>query len=194
MFSRALALTALALAGSTSAAISNGGLKILAPGGPNLWWLQGQPNNLVWTCAASTFKQFSVYLNNSDVSLITAITAIISVEDNFNCNQGIGNNLVTAPVGTGYTIVLTDITNITNIYAVSDPFDIKPLSTGYPPASATPVDQASATVSKGSASAGASKTDSGATPGKTGGASRGSTTSLVGAALALGALGLMAVV
>jgi hypothetical protein len=34
------------------------------------------------------------------------------------------------------------------VYAVSDPFEIKALSAGYPPATNTPVDSQSATVSK----------------------------------------------
>ncbi|KAF7289808.1 hypothetical protein MIND_01355100 [Mycena indigotica] len=151
---RAYAALALALAGAASAAVSTNGLKILAPGGDNLWWLQGQDNNVVWTCSQSQIPQFTVWLNNTDTaSTISAITALISVEPNYVCAQLLTANLLSrAPVGTGYTIVLTSITNATEIYAVSDPFEIKALSAGYPPATNTPVDAASATVSRGSAS------------------------------------------
>ncbi|KAF7350307.1 hypothetical protein MVEN_01335000 [Mycena venus] len=171
-----LTFATLALAGAASAAVSNGGLKILAPGGDGLWWIAAQQNNVVWTCGESTFPQFTILINNSDTSLLTAITPLIAVEQNYNCNQGIASNLITQPVGTGYTIVLADILNSTNIYAVSDPFEIKALSAGYPPTSNTPVDQASATVSKGTSSNVVGQTGSptgagsGSPPAKTGGA------------------------
>jgi len=191
--------TLAALAGSAAAAISAHGLKILAPGGDNLWWIQGADNNLAWTCAEAdaSAQQFSIYINNSDTSLLTAITALVSVEQNFNCEQDITANLNTAPLGTGYTIVLTNILNTTDIFAVSDPFEIKALSAGYPPASATPVDQASATVSKGSASnsiggATAASTSGGASPTKSSSASR--TRALQGAGVLSAACALAAVV
>jgi len=185
-----------ALAGAVSASVSNGGLSILVPGGDNLWWLADQQNNLIWTCGESTFPTFTVWINNSDITLLTAITALISIEQNYNCEQGVGSNLLTAPVGKGYTIVLTDPSNATNVYAVSDEFEIKPLSAGYPASSATPTDQASATVSRGTASnvisggqtGSPSDTGSGAAPAKTGGA-----VSLRGAGMTAGALAGVAV-
>ncbi|KAJ7460052.1 hypothetical protein B0H11DRAFT_2286220 [Mycena galericulata] len=145
-----------------------------------LWWrtiVVGQVNNVVWSCAEASpaAQQFTIWINNNDTTLLTAITPLIAVEQNFNCDQGIPANLMNQPVGDGYVIVLTDITNATNIYAQSDPFSIKALSAGYPPASATPVDQASATVSKGSASnsiAGATGSAGGAAPTKSSSASR----------------------
>ncbi|KAJ7152699.1 hypothetical protein C8R43DRAFT_1127154 [Mycena crocata] len=145
-------LAALALAGVASAAISTGGLKILAPGGPDLWWLKDQDNNVVWTCGESTFTQFTLTINNPDTKLLTDSTALIAVEQNFNCAQTVAATLFSAPLGTGYFLRMANILNSTDIYAESDPFEIKALSAGYPLASATPVDTASATVSKGSAS------------------------------------------
>ncbi|KAJ7735409.1 hypothetical protein DFH07DRAFT_843769 [Mycena maculata] len=153
MFSSTFTLTALTLGlasfvGTASAAVSNDGLTIFAPGGDNLWWIVDADNTLIWSCAESTVTQFTVWINNSDTSLLSAITQLLSVEPNYDCSQTISANVNTAPVGTGYTIVLTDITNNSNIYAATDPFEIKALSAGYPPASNTPTDSASATVQK----------------------------------------------
>ncbi|KAJ7817356.1 hypothetical protein B0H14DRAFT_2842452, partial [Mycena olivaceomarginata] len=163
-----------ALAGAASAAVSNGGLKLLVPGGDNLWWITGQPNNIIWSCSESTFTQF---------------TMCVPVEQNFNCAQLIAGEVVTMPVGKGYTIVLTDITNATNVYAVSDPFEIKALSAGYPPATNTPVDSQSATVSKGTASnvisGSQTGTGSGSSPSQTG---TGAASSLRSGMAAAGAL------
>jgi hypothetical protein len=182
-------LSTLALAGAASAAVSNGGLKLLVPGGDNLWWITGQPNNIIWSCSESTFTQFTMWINNSDVSLLTAITPLVPVEQNFNCAQLIAGEVVTMPVGKGYTIVLTDITNATNVYAVSDPFEIKALSAGYPPATNTPVDSQSATVSKGTASnvisGSQTGTGSGSSPSQTG---KGAASSLRSGMAAAGAL------
>ncbi|KAJ7207245.1 hypothetical protein GGX14DRAFT_636801 [Mycena pura] len=189
------AIAALASAGAASAAISNGGLKILAPGGDNLWWLVGMGNNIVWTCGESTFSQFTVSINNSDISLLTDIQAIISQEQNFNCDQLVTPNDVNVPVGDGYTIVLADPLNGTNVYAVSDPFSVKPVSVGYPPASATPSDPGAATIAKptgsGSGSVvgatGAATGSGSAAPQKTGAGMR------LSAGVAAAALGVAAV-
>ncbi|KAJ7129094.1 hypothetical protein C8R46DRAFT_1143772 [Mycena filopes] len=146
-----LALAAATVAG-VHAATTTGGLKILSPGGDALWWLINSDNNLVWTCGESTFTTFTISLANPDIKLLTATTAVIAIEQNYNCAQTISSSLLNAPLGDGYTIQLGNPLNATEIYAESDPFSIKAISAGYPPASATPVDTASATVSKGTAS------------------------------------------
>jgi hypothetical protein len=147
-----LSLSTLALAGAAyaQAGISTGGLSVTVPGGPDLWWLAGQPNNLIWTCAQTTYTDFTVWINNSDITLHTAITPLQAIEQNFNCDFLVSGELITMPVGTGYTIVLSDPNNVTNVYASSAEFEIKALSAGYPASSATPT--ATATVSKGTAS------------------------------------------
>jgi len=154
-------LATLALAGTAFAQISNGGLSILVPGGPDLWWLAAQPNNIMWTCDQTTFTDFTVWINNANTTLLTAITPLIAIEQNFNCALLVTADLVTMPVGDGYTIQLSNPSNVSDIYAESAQFSIKPLSVGYPASSATPTDTATATVSKGTASNVASLTGSG---------------------------------
>ncbi|KAF7332652.1 hypothetical protein MKEN_00148000 [Mycena kentingensis (nom. inval.)] len=170
-----VAVVALGLASAASAAISTNGLSILAPGGENLWWLQGGDNNVAWTCSTSTVSQYTVWLNNTDqAATISAITALVSVLPNYNCIQLIEARLNSAPAAKGYTIVFTDIANATNVLAVSDEFEIKAQSAGYPPATNTPQDTGSATVVKGSGTAvlgSGSISATGATSSPTGGAS-----------------------
>ncbi|KAJ7194494.1 hypothetical protein B0H12DRAFT_992535, partial [Mycena haematopus] len=74
-------------------------------------------------------------------SLIIQSPSSIAIEQNFNCALLVTADLVTMPIGTGYTIVLIRMC----VYATSAPFEIKALTAGYPASSATPVDQASAT-------------------------------------------------
>ncbi|KAJ7284944.1 hypothetical protein C8J57DRAFT_1289951 [Mycena rebaudengoi] len=161
-------LTTLLLASSAFAA-SN--LKILAPGGPSLWWLAAQDNNIVWNCAEAdpSITQFTVWITNKDTKLITGSMAIIPVEQNYICSQGLRGDQITVPVGSGYTLQFTNINNVTDVYAESEPFEVKPLSAGYPPVSATP---AASTLSKpaSSTSGSGTPTGAGAPPDKSGAA------------------------
>ncbi|KAJ6493153.1 hypothetical protein C8R45DRAFT_1136132 [Mycena sanguinolenta] len=99
------------------ASISTGGLSVTVPGGPDLWWLAAQPNNLIWTCAQTTYTDFTVWINNSDTTLLEAITPLQAIEQNLNCHLLVSGELITMPVGTGYTIVLSDPSNVTNVEA-----------------------------------------------------------------------------
>ncbi|KAF7349422.1 hypothetical protein MSAN_01732100 [Mycena sanguinolenta] len=127
-----LSLASLALVGAAYAQVSTSGLSVLVPGGPDLWWLANQPNNIKWTCEQTAFPDFTIWINNSNTTLLTAITPLIAIEQNFNCDLLVSAELVTMPIGTGYTIVLTDPTNGTNVYASSAEFEIKALSAGVP--------------------------------------------------------------
>ncbi|KAJ6613184.1 hypothetical protein B0H10DRAFT_2049828 [Mycena sp. CBHHK59/15] len=189
---RRSALTTLALAAAATAA-GTGTLTILAPGGDSLWWLVDQPNNVVWTCGESPFDQFTIWVANNDTTLLSGALAVIAVEQNYNCNQGLSADLVAAlPVGKGYTVLLTNINNGTDIYAQSAPFEVRALSAGYPPATATPTDSASATIVKPSGSASGSAT--GAASSASGSAKPSSASQKFTVARSVGLLGLGAVV
>ncbi|PSR72739.1 hypothetical protein PHLCEN_2v11434 [Hermanssonia centrifuga] len=135
-------------------------LQVLAPGGPNLWWggYQGtsikfgfigdlqtsgpivaqSANTIVWTCADSPFQSFTILIANSAISPVPE--AIIASENNFDCSQTTtAAQQLNFPVGTGYTIQFANPLNNTDVYAESQQFEIKPLGSPFPPASATPV-------------------------------------------------------
>ncbi|THG97541.1 hypothetical protein EW026_g4470 [Hermanssonia centrifuga] len=109
-------------------------LQVLAPGGPNLWWVAQSANTIVWTCADSPFQSFTI------LAISPVPEAIIASENNFDCSQTTtAAQQLNFPVGTGYTIQFANPLNNTDVYAESQQFEIKPLGSPFPPASATPV-------------------------------------------------------
>jgi len=133
LFTR-LSLVALAstLAGSAA------GLTIISPGGSNLWWVDNSANTLVWDCSDTTHDQFNVLIANSNPSVLAAPLPILATLPNYVCSRLIAATVFNVPAATGYTVQLTNIFNNTDIYATSEPFEIKPLGSTYPDPSATP--------------------------------------------------------
>jgi hypothetical protein len=112
-------------------------LKITSPGGPDLWWVGGSQNVLVWTCNDSSYTSFTVLLANKDPKILVAPIAIIAIVNNYDCSKAITKDQANQPPGTGYTVQLADIFNSTHIYAESQPFEIKPLGSAYPTTTVT---------------------------------------------------------
>jgi len=152
----------LALAVLSSALVSNAvaQLTILAPGGPNLWWVDQSVNTLAWNCNQNTqYPQFNVLIANSGQS--SPPQAILATVDNFLCSKTIDANLFNLPAATGYTLQLSNTFNDTDVYTTSQPFEIKALGSAYPNPSSTPTAGGSSSVSgsgSGSASAPSSTT------------------------------------
>ncbi|KAI4293706.1 hypothetical protein K525DRAFT_214290, partial [Schizophyllum commune Loenen D] len=59
-------------------------------------------------------------------------------QNNYDCSKTITQQQAAQPAGKGYKVLLTDPLNMTNVYAASEEFEIKPLGSTYPDASATP--------------------------------------------------------
>ncbi|KAL5498633.1 hypothetical protein ACEPAH_1988 [Sanghuangporus vaninii] len=131
-------------------------LTILSPGGPDLWWVANSENNIVWTCDTSPVQNFSILVANSNPSVLVSPLAVVAVQQNFDCSRTLTTQQVNFTTGTGYTVILADPINSTNIYAQSEEFEIKPVGSTYPDSSATPTGTASATGS-GSATASGSE-------------------------------------
>ncbi|TRM55948.1 hypothetical protein BD626DRAFT_521228 [Schizophyllum amplum] len=154
----ALPLAAL-LAGVARADDSD--FRVIVPGGDDLWWVAQSTNNIIWTCEDSPYSNFSVYLSNTDVNILSGPIGIIAVQENYDCSKMITQQQAAQPAGKGYKVLLTDTLNSTHVYAESEEFEIKALGATYPDASATPTGQAtdtaaaaSATVSSSSGSGG----------------------------------------
>ncbi|RPD65689.1 hypothetical protein L227DRAFT_493604 [Lentinus tigrinus ALCF2SS1-6] len=169
----ALSATVAALASGAAAQLS-----ILAPGGPDLWWIAESDNVVTWTCKTSPYTNFTVLIANSDPKVLVAPQAFISQQNNFDCSKLITKDQVNMSPATGYTIQLANPFNETDVYAESQPFEIKALGAAYPASSATPTATGSAT---GSAAGSASATGASA-----------STTSASGSSGSNGASGLSA--
>lgn len=129
-------LSLLALATTLISAVA--GLKIVAPGGSSLWWVAKSDNNLVWDCSDKTYDSFNVVIANPNTNVLTAPLTILATLPNYVCSKLIPGAQITVPAATNYTILLTNILNTTDVYATSEPFEIKPLGSSYPDSTATP--------------------------------------------------------
>ncbi|KAH9831172.1 uncharacterized protein C8Q71DRAFT_783088 [Rhodofomes roseus] len=141
---------------ATLAAIVSGAaaqLTILSPGGPDLWWVDGEVNDVTWTCNSSPYQNFTVLLGSSNTSILTSNYAFVAEQPNYQCSVEIYSTQLTKfPPADGYTIIFANILNSSDIYATSQPFEIKAEGAQYPASSATPTGTATATSSAASAS------------------------------------------
>ncbi|KAH9941202.1 uncharacterized protein BXZ73DRAFT_75165 [Epithele typhae] len=157
------ALSLAALAATASAQ-----LDILVPGGDDLWWLVGSDNVVSWTCTTNTIPQFTVLVQNSNPSVLNSPLAIIAQQNNFDCSKLVTKDLVNLPVATGYQILFANTLNSSDIYATSKTFEIKPVASGYPPASATPTGVSSAVASSTGTASGSGSTPTSSANSKSG--------------------------
>ncbi|KIK02726.1 hypothetical protein K443DRAFT_656635 [Laccaria amethystina LaAM-08-1] len=165
----------LALSLLVSASVAQAALTITNPTSSS-WWVAKSANTLAWTCQDSPSNQFTVLINSPTMA---SPLAIIAQENNFDCSKIITQDQASQPAGTGYTILLADPLNNTNVYATSDPFEIKALGSAYP-------SQVSSSASSGSgtASGSGSAASSTSTSTKKSGA--------VGAGVGVGGMGVVA--
>ncbi|KAI0937561.1 hypothetical protein AcW1_001591 [Taiwanofungus camphoratus] len=152
MFART-ALTATLLAFVSSAAAQ---LQIVSPGGPNLWWVAQSDNTVLWTCETSPYSNFTILIANSNPSVLASSLAIVAQQPNYDCSETISQHQISQPAASGYTLMFANPLNNSDIYATTQPFEIKALGAAYPPSSATPTATASATPSSSSGSSGSS--------------------------------------
>ncbi|KAG6330142.1 hypothetical protein ID866_8946 [Astraeus odoratus] len=129
-----LVLTTTALLGAASAQLT-----ITNPSSSS-WW------------GMLTFHRILVYspIANSDPTILVSPIAIISVQENYDCSKQITQQQSSQPAATGYTILLANTLNSSDVYATSDSFEIKAQGSSYP---ATTSSAASATSSGSSPSA-----------------------------------------
>jgi hypothetical protein len=107
----------------------------------------------------------SCRLNNTNPTVYPGPGAILANINNADCSETIPATDCNVPVGTGYTVVLADMSDETKvccslfdlfqrlliplarqIYAVSQPFEVKAQGASYPVSTATPSDTSGATA------------------------------------------------
>jgi len=125
MFHR-LALASVAFLGVVSAQLT-----ITSPSADDGWVAQSL-NILAWTCNTSPYQNFTILLTNSNLSILPAPLALIAVQENFDCSATITQQQSAQPAGTGYVVQLSSTINATDVYAQSEPFEIKALGAAYP--------------------------------------------------------------
>jgi len=160
-------------------------LSIVSPGGPDLWWIANSENNIVWTCDASPYTNFTILITNQNLSVFAGPIAIVAIENNYDCSRTITQDQANQPAGTGYIIQLASPFNETDVYAQSQPFEIKALGSAYPATSATPTTGGTQT---GSAAVAASASATGSS-----GSSSQSGTASFNAKMSFAGLGLAAI-
>ncbi|KAJ3492238.1 hypothetical protein NLI96_g122 [Meripilus lineatus] len=156
-----LAATVAALVAAATAQTT--GLSVTAPSS-NVWWVASSLNTLAWTCQTSPQQTFTILIGNQDPKILVSPIAIIAIQNNFDCSKTITQQQSAQAPGTGYFVQLADPFNNTNVFAQSEPFEIKPLGSAYP----TQATSAGASAT-GSGSGSGSATGSGAQPSTTGG-------------------------
>jgi len=134
--------------------------KITAPSS-KIWWVAGGQNTLVWACnsdeAQADQKQtggyFTVVIFHP--KYFPQGFAIIAQEPNADCEKSISLDQLNQEPGENFTIALTDTRNNSNIFAISEPFEIKPLGSLYPSQVSSSASAAGGTATASSASASA---------------------------------------
>ncbi|KZV76721.1 hypothetical protein PENSPDRAFT_673350 [Peniophora sp. CONT] len=187
-------LRALAAAFLVASAAAADTFSVLAPGGPNVWWVAESQNTLTWTCHTNPPAQvFQLLLNNTNVNILPSPMAILANLNNADCSHTITTQQAALTPSTGYTIVLADQLDQTKIYATSQEFEVKALGATYPAASATPTEGGSSASATGSAtgsaaSGAASSTASASSESSNSSGAMGLTASIGSVFLAAGAL------
>ncbi|KDR72728.1 hypothetical protein GALMADRAFT_252944 [Galerina marginata CBS 339.88] len=158
MFSRAAVLALVAFS-----TVVNADLKITSPSSTT-WWVAKSQNLLTWTCKDTTIATFTVLVGNTNIQVQAAPIAIIGIQNNFDCSINISQDQANQAPGTGWQVLLANPLNNTEVYATSEPFEVKPLGSLYP-SQVTPSPNASGSASPTDGSA-ATKPTSAATSGK----------------------------
>jgi len=147
---RRLAFASAALLGVASAQQLN----VTSPNA-NDWWVAGSSNTLAWTCNTSPYQTYTILVTNSNPAILSSPIAIISVENNYDCSKTITQQQFTPAAATGYIVQLANPLNETDVYAESEPFEVKAAGSAFP---TTTSGVGSATGSSASASASATGT------------------------------------
>ncbi|KAL7414528.1 hypothetical protein BDY24DRAFT_385514 [Mrakia frigida] len=151
-------LPLLALAGSALAE-----LQIVRPGTAS-WWVANSQNTVQWVGLDPAIFAISVF--NSNITLLSSGSAVIQTQ-----NNAYDLSFTLTPflnVGTGYTIKLHNTTDPTDVFATSEPFEVRPQGTAYPPVISTLPSTSSASPSSTAGSNSASTTGAAAAAATTG--------------------------
>ncbi|AFR92458.1 hypothetical protein C343_00328 [Cryptococcus neoformans C23] len=110
------------------ASIVSAALTITEPSAAH-WWVAQSLNTLAWDGTDPT--EFSVFLANSDSNVLTSMLALASIVPTYQTSLTI--NPGDATPATGYTLLITNPLNSSDVYATSGSFEIKAVGSVYPP-------------------------------------------------------------
>ncbi|KAF8198489.1 hypothetical protein BJ912DRAFT_951559 [Pholiota molesta] len=127
-FANVLAASALLLSSLGSVAAD---LQVTSPSS-SIWWVAKSQNLISWTCQNTTIGNFTVLISNTDPTISVSPLAIIAIQQNFDCSIIITQDQANQPAGNGWLVLLANPLNSSDVYATSQPFEIKPLGSLYP--------------------------------------------------------------
>ncbi|KAF8632684.1 hypothetical protein AX15_001737 [Amanita polypyramis BW_CC] len=125
-----LAAALAAFAGTVAGQASNT-FQIYQPGS-NWWWVAQSQNVMTWDCKSSPVSQFTVFITNSNPSVLSGRLAFIAQQANADCSKLIEKTQINQAPATGYKLQFADVINSSIIYAESGEFEIKALGATYP--------------------------------------------------------------
>ncbi|PBK77723.1 hypothetical protein ARMSODRAFT_4669 [Armillaria solidipes] len=120
----------------------------------DIWWVAQSTNVIAWSCNDSPYSEFTILITNPDTSVLVSALAIVAIEQNYDCSKVLTQQQVSMPAATGYVLQLANPLNSSQVYAASQPFEIKALGAAYPSTSAA-VESATGSLASASASASA---------------------------------------
>jgi hypothetical protein len=126
-----------------AAAQSNSGFNITQPSS-SIWWVAKSQNVLSWNCNSNlAAPNFTILINNVNQNVLVGPLAFLSIEYNVDCSITVSQDKVNQPAATGYYIIFANDFNNSDVYTISDQFEIKPLGSSY-------ASQVTSSVSSGS--------------------------------------------
>ncbi|TFK25341.1 hypothetical protein FA15DRAFT_668571 [Coprinopsis marcescibilis] len=122
--STTLVATLLAAASVTSAQ-----LRVVRPS-RDIWWVAESTNVMEWSCRESQQEQFTILIGKEG-DVIPPLP-IFAIQNNFQCSIEVTQDKANQVPGDNYLIYFANIINNTDVYAISEPFEIRPLGSAYP--------------------------------------------------------------
>lgn len=116
---------------ATFAVAQGSSFSILSPSS-EIWWVAKSENVMKWDCnstAAIADKVFTVLILSPGAA---SALAIIAMQQNSDCSKVITQDQANQPAGKGFVLQLANPANNTDVYASSEPFEIKALGSLYP--------------------------------------------------------------
>ncbi|KAG8733969.1 dual specificity protein kinase kns1 [Ceratobasidium sp. 423] len=96
------------------------------------WWVAQSINTLRWNCEQSTYTNWTVLITNPDATILSGPLALIAIQWNYDCSKSITPGAELKPA-TGYVMQFANALNSTEVWASSQPFEVKAVGSTYPP-------------------------------------------------------------
>ncbi|KAJ8502025.1 hypothetical protein ONZ45_g2926 [Pleurotus djamor] len=134
MFAKSLAIVAAVAA----VASAQDQFAITAPSS-STWWVAQSANVFSWTCRTNPpNNDYTVLIGNTDPTILVQPQAVISIQANADCSKEITRQQADFKPGQNYFLQLANPLNSTNVYAQSEPFEIRALGSAYPTTTVIP--------------------------------------------------------